>query len=134
MLRLEPMSTTTRLLVLGVVRLFQPVHGYEVRRELITWHASEWASVKPGSIYNALKTTWKRLRAAAKVDDFRFHDKRHDLATKLLRKTGNLKLVQTALNHRNIKTTLKYAHVLDDEVAAGLQQVQKSRRSVRKVG
>ena len=50
------MSGTTRLLVLGVVRLFQPVHGYEVRRELITWHASEWASVKPGSIYNALKS------------------------------------------------------------------------------
>jgi integrase len=88
--------------------------------------------------YNGLKSTWKRLRAAAKVDDFRFHDKRHDLATKLLRKTGNLKLVQKALNHRNIKTTLKYAHVLDEEVAAGLQQVQKSRkksrRSARKVG
>lgn len=50
------MSSTTRLLVLGVVRLFQPVHGYEVRRELTTWHASEWASVKPGSIYNALKS------------------------------------------------------------------------------
>lgn len=50
------MSSTTRLLVLGVVRLFQPVHGYEVRRELVTWRASEWASVNPGSIYNALKT------------------------------------------------------------------------------
>jgi len=50
------MSTTTRLLVLGVVKVFQPVHGYEVRRELITWRAQEWASVQPGSIYNALKT------------------------------------------------------------------------------
>jgi DNA-binding PadR family transcriptional regulator len=50
------MSATTRLLVLGVVRLFQPVHGYEVRRELITWRAQDWASIKPGSIYNALKT------------------------------------------------------------------------------
>jgi DNA-binding PadR family transcriptional regulator len=56
MLRLAEMSSTTRLLVLGVVRLFQPVHGYEVRRELMTWRASEWASVNPGSIYNALKT------------------------------------------------------------------------------
>jgi integrase len=82
--------------------------------------------------YSGLKTVWKRLRAAAKVVGFRFHDKRHDLATKLLRKTGNLKLVQKALNHRNIKTTLKYAHVLDDEVAAGLQQVQKSRKKSRK--
>lgn len=48
--------STTRLLVLGVVRLFQPVHGYVVRRELVTWRAADWASVKPGSIYNALKT------------------------------------------------------------------------------
>jgi len=50
------MSTTTRLLVLGVVRIFQPVHGYEVRRELVSWRAEEWASIKSGSIYNALKT------------------------------------------------------------------------------
>ena len=50
------MSSTTRLLVLGVVKLFQPVHGYEVRQELISWRAQEWASVQPGSIYNALKT------------------------------------------------------------------------------
>ena len=50
------MSSTTRLLVLGVVRLFQPVHGYDVRRELISWHAEEWANVAPGSIYSALKT------------------------------------------------------------------------------
>jgi DNA-binding PadR family transcriptional regulator len=49
-------SSTTRLLVLGVVKLFQPVHGYEVRRELLSWRAQEWASVQPGSIYSALKT------------------------------------------------------------------------------
>lgn len=53
------MSSQTRLLVLGVVRIFQPVHGYEVRRELITWHAEEWANVAPGSIYSALKTLTK---------------------------------------------------------------------------
>ena len=50
------MSSTTRLLVLGAVRIFQPVHGYDVRRELISWHAEEWASVAPGSIYNALRS------------------------------------------------------------------------------
>lgn len=55
-LPIERMSSTTRLLVLGVVRLFQPVHGYDVRRELMSWRADEWASIGPGSIYNALKT------------------------------------------------------------------------------
>jgi integrase len=82
--------------------------------------------------YNGLKTAWKRLRAAAGMTDFRFHDLRHDFATKLLRDTGNLKLVQKALNHADIKTTTKYAHVLDEEVAAALDRVQKSRRKSRK--
>ncbi|MBF6332956.1 PadR family transcriptional regulator [Nocardia transvalensis] len=47
---------TTRMLVLAVVRLLQPVHGYDVRRELLSWRADDWANVKPGSIYGALKT------------------------------------------------------------------------------
>jgi site-specific recombinase XerD len=38
---------------------------------------------------------------------------------------GNLKLVQKALNHANIKTTTRYAHVLDDEVAAALEDIQR---------
>ena len=88
--------------------------------------------------YSGLKSAWKRIRAAARVEDFRFHDIRHDFATKLLRETGNLKLVSKALNHADIKTTTKYAHVVDDEVAAGIDAMQKSRRKsrkpVRKVG
>lgn len=51
--------SSTRLLVLGVVRIFQPVHGYDVRRELLSWRAEEWANVAPGSIYSALKTLHK---------------------------------------------------------------------------
>ncbi|MFF0494168.1 PadR family transcriptional regulator [Nocardia sp. NPDC004068] len=47
---------TTRMLVLAVVRMLQPVHGYDVRRELLSWHADDWANVKPGSVYGALKT------------------------------------------------------------------------------
>jgi DNA-binding PadR family transcriptional regulator len=42
--------------MLGAVRIFQPVHGYFVRRELMTWRAEEWASLNPGSVYNALRT------------------------------------------------------------------------------
>jgi DNA-binding PadR family transcriptional regulator len=34
----------------------QPVHGYDVRRELVTWRIEELANVKPGSIYSALRT------------------------------------------------------------------------------
>ena len=47
---------STRLLILGAVRIFQPVHGYFVRRELLTWRAEQWANLNPGSVYNALRT------------------------------------------------------------------------------
>ena len=48
--------SATRLLMLGAVRIFQPVHGYFVRRELLTWRVDQWAKINPGSIYNALRT------------------------------------------------------------------------------
>jgi DNA-binding PadR family transcriptional regulator len=47
--------STTRLVVLGAVKQFQPVHGYFLRRELMSWHVDEWAHIQPGSIYNALR-------------------------------------------------------------------------------
>lgn len=49
-------QTSTRLLVLGAVRESGPVHGYNLRRQLLSIGANEWANVTPGSIYNALKT------------------------------------------------------------------------------
>ena len=80
---------------------------------------------------SGIKTLWRRIRKAAGVSDFRFHDFRHDFGTKLLRETGNLKLVQRALNHRDIKTTTRYAHVLDDELVAALERVSESRKKSR---
>jgi DNA-binding PadR family transcriptional regulator len=52
--------SATRLLLLGAVRIFQPAHGYLVMRELSSWQADEWASLKPGSIYNGLRTLTKQ--------------------------------------------------------------------------
>jgi integrase len=80
---------------------------------------------------SGLKTLWRRITKAAGISDFRFHDFRHDFGTKLLRETGNLKLVQRALNHADIKTTTRYAHVLDDEVVAALERVSESRKKSR---
>jgi DNA-binding PadR family transcriptional regulator len=48
--------SSTRTLILGAVRIYEPVHGYVVRRELVRWQAHEWANLNPGSVYNALRT------------------------------------------------------------------------------
>jgi integrase len=80
---------------------------------------------------NGAKSAWQTMRSKAGVTDFRFHDFRHDFGTKLLRETGNVKLVQKALNHADIKSTLRYAHVLDEDVASAIEDVAKSRKKSR---
>ena len=42
-----------RVLILGVLNK-EPLHGYDVRRQLEEWHAEQWAHVAYGSIYSAL--------------------------------------------------------------------------------
>jgi integrase len=76
---------------------------------------------------SGLRAHWHRLRKESGVVGFRFHDFRHDLGTKALRATGNLKLVQKMMNHADIRHTLRYAHVLDDEIAGGFERVAESR-------
>jgi DNA-binding PadR family transcriptional regulator len=51
--------STTRLMLLGVVRIFQPAYGYQLRRELLTWNVDQWANINPGSIYTGLRTLAK---------------------------------------------------------------------------
>lgn len=78
--------------------------------------------------YMGAKSEWQAMRKRSGVKGFRFHDVRHDMATKLLRQTGNIKLVSKALNHADIKTTSRYAHVMDDELADAMQRLATSRK------
>lgn len=80
---------------------------------------------------SGVRTIWRRTRTKAGLDGgklpLRFHDLRHDFGTKLLRETGNLKLVQKAMGHAKIETTMRYAHVLDTEVASAVASQAKNR-------
>ena len=56
--------SATRLLVLGVVRGSGHMHGYRVGADLLSWGAGEWANVKWGSIYRALRAPRKLPRGS----------------------------------------------------------------------
>ena len=83
-----------------------------------------------------LDVDWRATLNAAGIPDFRFHDLRHTFATRLLRKTGNLKLVSRLLGHTTVETTTRYAHVLDDDLQNAMDDFSplgntKSRRKSR---
>ena len=68
----------------------------------------------------ALRVRWDAARKTAELHGFRFHDLRHTAATRVLRATQNLALAKEVLRHKNISTTLRYAHVLDDDIRDAL--------------
>lgn len=77
-----------------------------------------------------LKTRWRRDRAQTKVRDFRFHDTRHTVATRVLRATGNLRVAQKLLGHSDVSTTARYAHASLDDVRDGLWRVHEAKRQI----
>ncbi len=67
---------------------------------------------------------WGAALKAAKIEDYRFHDHRHTAASRTLRGSKNLKAVQKMLAHADLKSTLRYAHVHDDEVLAAMDRAE----------
>jgi integrase len=91
--------------------------------------------------FEALTTRWQRDRAEAakvlpSVADINWHDLRHTFASRLLRQCRDLAKVQKALGHATLTATLRYAHVLNDDVRqakADAQQAQQASPTVQKV-
>lgn len=108
------------------------VFTYQAQRRKGRRAAPDWqrGDLRPITV-SGLKTAWRRAKTRKGTPlpvDLRFHDLRHDFATKLLRETRNLKLVQKALDHSKIETTMRYAHVLDEEVFEGMEAASARRR------
>ena len=70
--------------------------------------AQGWASV------------FRRMRSGAGVTDFKIHDLRHTALTRTLRASKNIRAVQKMAGHADIKTTMRYAHALLDDIAEAM--------------
>jgi integrase/recombinase XerD len=55
------------------------------------------------------------------------HTLRHSFATDLLRETKNIRLVQKALGHSDISTTMIYTHIVDDELENAMKNLRNRR-------
>ncbi len=74
-----------------------------------------------------IKTAWQTIIKRSKIFNFRFYDLRHDFASKIMMKTGNIYLVSHLLNHRQIETTKRYAHLMDQSKMLAVKTLDQSR-------
>ena len=58
-----------------------------------------------------VKTAWKKLMREAEIEGFRFHDLRHDFASRLAMRGVPLFQISRLLGHSDTRTSEKYSHL-----------------------
>lgn len=76
-------------------------------------HGKGWvfSGNKPGSHITTVKRAWNNLKKEAGIENFTWHDQRHDFASQHVMGGTDLYTVMELLGHSDPKTTKKYAHL-----------------------
>jgi integrase len=72
---------------------------------------------------NELEADWRVLRAAAGIEDCRYHDLRHSFASFAVAEGLSLPVIGRLLGHAKTSTTERYAHLHDAVLREGTEKV-----------
>lgn len=74
-----------------------------------------------GMPLKSIKTAWGKLTKDAKITNFRFHDLRHDFASRLVMNGVDIYRVKELLGHGSIEVTQRYAHLAPHTLAEAVE-------------
>ena len=80
-----------------------------------------------------MKTAFRRAVPKAGITNLHFHDTRHTMATRTLRKS-NIRVVQHMLGHEDVATTAKYAHAMMTDIAAAMEAASPTKTPTEQAG
>ncbi|WP_077048477.1 site-specific integrase [Pseudomonas sp. KK4] len=98
-----------------------PLHP-ELHKALKAWNVQPTPESyvfpgRSGGRMTDIKSAFNKLIEEAKITDFRLHDLRHTFASTLVMRGVPLNTVRQLLGHKDIKMTLRYAHLSKDNLA-----------------
>ena len=78
---------------------------------------------KLGGRLTDLQHPWRRIRKTAGLNDVRFHDLRHSFASRGLIVGEGLPMIGKLLEHSQIQTTARYAHLANDPIKLAADRI-----------
>jgi integrase len=124
--------TTKTITVIGDSAKTSETRHIPMNQEALTTLAA-WKRQATGSGYvfpgqtggrlDDVKTAWMNLLERAQVKGFRWHDMRHDFASRLVMAGVPLNTVRDLMGHSDIKMTLRYAHLAPGTKAAAVELI-----------
>ncbi len=90
---------------------FDTLTQWKAQSRKISSGSLVFPSPKDGKKMDNCNSSWETLLKKAEIENFRWHDMRHDFASQLVMKGVDLNTVRELLGHADLKMTLRYAHL-----------------------
>jgi site-specific recombinase XerD len=76
-----------------------------------------------------IRRFWTNIQKEAGLQDLRIHDLRHTFASLLVSGGASLEMIGKLLGHSQMRTTQRYAHLMDSPLRAGVDAVANIMKS-----
>jgi integrase len=107
---------------------YDTLSKWKEQSEKTTSNALIFPSPKNGGQMDNCKNSWKALLKRAEIENFRWHDMRHDFASQLVMKGVDLNTVRDLMGHADLKMTLRYAHLAPENKLQAVKILDEERR------
>ena len=94
-------------------------------RQLLVPRGTPWLfpGDVPGQPVQEVRRFWAQIQKTCSLTDVHIHDLRHTFASLLVSGGASLEMIGKLLGHSQIQTTLRYAHLMDSPLRAGVDAV-----------
>lgn len=76
-----------------------------------------------GNRYYEIDRMWRKCLDKANIKNFRFHDLRHTVGTRLAKQGVPVNVIKEILAHSRIETTMRYIHITENSILNALSKL-----------
>jgi len=95
------------------------------QRQLLAPSGTPWLfpGDTPGQPVQEVRRFWAQIQKQCGIEEVHIHDLRHTFASLLVNGGASLEMIGKLLGHSQMQTTLRYAHLMDSPLRAGVDAV-----------